>query len=152
MSPCRPGRAAHPRDEGSAVVEFLGVALVLMVPLVYLVLVLGQLQAASFAVEGAARQAARVLVAADDEATGMERAAASVGIALEDQGFAQPPEQALTVSCPAGCLAPGDPATVTVAIDVVLPGIPSWLHDAVPLAIGVEATATAQRDTYVEGG
>lgn len=138
-----------PRDAGSAVVEFLGVALLLMVPVVYLVLVLGELQAASFAVEGAARQAARSVVTADDEVTGAQRAVASVGVALTDQGFTDPPDQALTVTCPDGCLAPGGTATARVAIDVVLPGVPSWLHDAVPLAIGVEATATAERDTYV---
>lgn len=138
-------------DDGSAVVEFLGVALLLLVPVVYLVLVLGQLQAAAFATEGAARQAARAMVTADDEASGMERAAASVRIALEDQGF-EAPGQAMTVSCSDGCLAPGSSATVTVAIDVVLPGVPAWLHGAVPLAIGVEATATAQRDSYVGVG
>jgi hypothetical protein len=139
-------------DDGSAIVEFLGVALLLLVPVVYLVLVLGQLQAAAFATEGAARQAARAMVIADDEASAMERATASVRIALADQGFTDAPERAMTVTCPAGCLTPGASATVTVAIDVVLPGVPTWLHDAVPLAIGVEATATAQRDSYVGAG
>ena len=139
-------------DEGSAIVEFLGAALLLLVPVVYLVLVLGQLQAAAFAVEGAAREAARTLVAADDEQTGMARAIASVGIALTDQGFTDPPEQAIAVSCPVGCVAPGGSATVTVAIDVVLPGVPGWMRDVVPLAIGVESTATAQRDSFVGVG
>lgn len=139
-------------DAGSAVVEFLGVALLLLVPVVYLVLVLGQLQAAAFATEGAARQAARAMVTADDEASGVERATASVRISLEDQGFTEAADQAMTVTCSADCLAPGSSATVTVAIDVVLPGVPAWLHGAVPLAIGVEATATAQRDSYVGVG
>ena len=136
-------------DAGSAVVEFIGVALLLLVPVVYLVLVLGQLQAAAFATEGAARQAVRAVVTAGDEASGMERAAASVRIALEDQGFT---EDATTITCSDGCLEPGASATVTVAIDVVLPGVPAWLHRAVPLAIGVEATATAQRDSYLGAG
>lgn len=139
-------------DDGSAIVEFLGVALLLLVPVVYLVLVLGQLQAAAFAVEGAARQAARTLVTADEEEAGMRRAIASVGIALADQGFTDAPEQATTVACPGGCVVPGGSATVTVGIDVVLPGVPGWLHDVVPLAIGVEATATAQRDSFVGVG
>ncbi|NKY41663.1 pilus assembly protein, partial [Cellulomonas septica] len=59
-------RGSGGRDDGSAVLEFLGVALVLLLPTVYLVLVLGRLQAATFAVEGAAREAARTAVAADD--------------------------------------------------------------------------------------
>ena len=136
-------------DEGSAIVEFLGVALLLLVPVVYLVLVLGQLQAAAFAVEGAARQGARALVAADDEATGLQRAIASVGIALGDQGFTDPPEESTTVACPGSCVVPGGSATVTVGIDVVLPGVPGWLQDVVPLTVPVEATATAQRDSFV---
>ena len=139
-------------DEGSAIVEFLGVALLLLVPVVYLILVLGQLQAAAFAVEGAARQAARTLVAADDEPSGMQRAVASVGIALADQGFTDPPEQSMVVTCPGGCVTPGGSATVTVGIDVVLPGVPGWLQDVVPLSIPVEATATAQRDSFVGVG
>lgn len=139
-------------DEGSAIVEFLGVALLLLVPVVYLVLVLGELQAAAFAVDGAARQAARTLVVADDEPTGIQRAVASVGIALADQGFTDPPEEAMVVTCPDGCAVPGGSATVTVGIDVVLPGVPGWLHDVVPLAIPVEATATAQRDSFVGVG
>ena len=51
-------------DAGNAIVEFLGAALLLLVPLVYLVLVLGRLQAATFATAGAAREAARAYTAA----------------------------------------------------------------------------------------
>ena len=42
-------------DAGNAVVEFLGISLILLIPLVYLVLTLAKVQGASYAVEGAAR-------------------------------------------------------------------------------------------------
>ena len=84
-------RARPTGDEGSSVIEFLGLSLVLLVPLVYLVLTLGRLEAATFATEGAAREAARTYVAADGADEGAERAVAAVGIALRDQGFDDDP-------------------------------------------------------------
>ena len=86
-------------DEGSSVVEFLGLSLVLLVPLVYLVLVLGRLEAATFAGEGAAREAARTYVVADSADEGAARAIAAAGIALRDQGFDDDPADALTITC-----------------------------------------------------
>lgn len=139
-------------DEGSAIVEFLGVALVLLVPVVYLVLVLARLQSASFAVDGAAREAARAVVTADDAQSAALRAATSVDLALGDQGLAADPAQAITVACDAECLAPGTAVTVRVAVDVTLPGVPGWLADVVPLSVPVTSSATAVVDTYVEGG
>lgn len=136
-------------DEGSAVVEFLGVALVLLVPIVYLVLVLGRVQAATFAIDGAAREAARAIVTADDAEDAAARAVAAVGLALGDQGVDVDPAAVTVVSCDGECLAPGSTVTVQVAVDVALPGIPGWLQDAVPLTIPVTATTTAAADSYV---
>lgn len=144
-----------PRDDtGSALVEFLGAALVLLVPVVYLVLVLGRLQAAAFAVEGAAREAARAVVTADDAAAGSRRAVAAVALALGDQGLPTGvAEQALSLTCStAVCLEPGGSVTTQVALDVPLPGVPAWLQDVVPLTIPVSSSATAAVDTYVGRG
>lgn len=142
-------------DDGSAIVEFLGVALILLVPVVYLVLVLGQLQAASFAVDGAAREAVRAVVTADDAEAAAQRAVAAVDLALGDQGVgvdAMGAADALTVECDAACLDPGTTVTAHVAIEVALPGVPGWLQDAVPLSVPVTASATGVVDTYVEAG
>ena len=51
------------RERGSAVVEFTFLAVLLLVPLVYFIITAGQVQGASFAVAGAADQAAKVFVA-----------------------------------------------------------------------------------------
>lgn len=146
------GPEAGPDDEGSAIVEFLGVALVLLVPVVYLVLVLGRLQSAAFAVDGAAREAARAVVTADDTESAALRAVASVDLALGDQGVGADAADVLTVACDVPCLTPGTTVTVRVAVDVTLPGVPGWLADVVPLSVPVTSTTTAVVDTYVEGG
>lgn len=145
-------RAEAPSDAGNAIVEFLGVALVLLVPVVYLVLVLGRVQAASFAVDGAAREAARAVVTAPDAESAAQRAAAAVTLALSDQGFEDDPAEVLRVSCTDACLDPGTTVTVEVTLDVTLPGVPGWLQGAVPLSIPVTATATSGVDAYVGRG
>ena len=81
-------RGRGPDDAGSAVIEFLAVTLLLLVPIVYLVLVLGRLQAATFAAEGAAREAGRAFTTAVGPDEGSRQAVAAVHLALSDQGFA----------------------------------------------------------------
>lgn len=138
-------------DAGNAIVEFLGVALLLLVPVVYLALTLGRLQAATFAVDGAARGAARSVTTAADAASADARVAAVVGLALGDQGVVADAAEVTTVTCDGDCLTPGATVTVRVEVEVPLPGT-SWLQGSVPLAVPVSATATAVRDAWAEGG
>lgn len=142
-------RARGQADGGSALVEFLGISLVLLVPTVYLVLVLGRVQAATFAVEGAAREAARVYVVASDAQQGMQRAVTAVGVALADQGFDDDPAGALDVRCSADpCLTPGAEVAATVEVRVPLPFVPAFVGDVVPLEVPVAAERVAPVDTY----
>ena len=109
-------------DEGNALVEFTYLAILLMVPLVYVLTSAFQVQRAAFGVTEAARQAGRAYARADSEASGQARAAAATALALADQGIddAGPPE----ISCPDGpCLAPGSTVRVTVSCTVPLPGL-----------------------------
>ncbi|WP_421740332.1 pilus assembly protein [Cellulomonas sp.] len=136
-------------DEGSSVIEFLGLSLVLLVPLVYLVLVLGRIEAATFAAEGAAREAARTYVIADRADEGTERAVAAVGIALRDQGFDDDPAEALTLTCSTTpCLAPGSDVAARIDVRVPLPFVPGFVRDVVPLEVPVSAERVAPVDTY----
>lgn len=145
-------RAARPTgDDGNAIVEFLGVALLLLVPVVYLALTLGRVQATTFAVDGAAREAARAITTATDERDAEERALAAVGLALADQGVDADAATSTTVTCDGDCMAPGATVTVRVGVSAPLPGT-SWLQGAVPLAVPVTATATAVRDSWVAAG
>ncbi len=140
-------------DEGNAVVEFLGVTLVLLLPLVYLVLVVSRLEAAAFAVEGAAREASRVFVAADDEQQATARAIAVTGVALADQGIHDDPAHAIAFDCAATrCLTPGSEVAVTVAVRVPLPFVPTWARSVVPLEVPVSARHVAVVDRFREAG
>lgn len=136
-------------DAGSALVEFLGISLVLLVPVVYLVLVLGRVQAATFATEGAAREAARVYVAADSARQGGQRAVTTVAVALRDQGFDDDPAGSLELRCSADpCLTPGAEVAATVQVRVPLPFVPTFVRDVVPLEVPVRAERVAPVDTY----
>ncbi len=143
-------RRAARGDEGSAVVEFVAVTLILLVPLVYLVLVVGRLQAATFAAEGAAREAARVFVASDAPADAAPRALTAAGIALADQGLPDDPADVVSIACSAACLTPGSEVTVDVRLRVPLPFVPRFLRGAVPMEVPVVARRTAVVDEYRE--
>src|SRR6478752_7581365 len=101
-----PEHGASP-EQGNAVVEFVFLSLLLMVPLVYFIITVGQIQGGSFAVVGAADQAAKVYVAQPDAARARAAAEQAVLLALADYG--QPADNArMDMSCvPADCLAPG---------------------------------------------
>ncbi len=143
-------RVRADNDEGSAVVEFLGLVLLLVVPLVYLVLVVGRLQAGAFAAEAAAFEAARVFVASDEPAAGASRALAVAGVALADQGFDDDPSGAVAIACSEACLTPGSDVTVDVVVRVPLPFVPPVVRGAVPLEIPVAARRTAAVDEFRE--
>ncbi len=140
------------RDEGTAVVEFLVLGVLLLVPVVYLVLTLGRIQAASFAADGAAREAARAYVTAGDDSHARLRALAAVRLGLLDQGFDADPQQALLVSCgQIPCLAPEGRVSVTVTVDVVLPGVPAFVDRVVPMHVVVRSNQTAVVDAFDAG-
>jgi len=143
------------RDErGSSVIEFLAVTVLLLVPIVSLVLVLGRLQAASFAAEGAAREAGRAFTTAAGPDDGTRRAVAAVHLALADQGFrGVDAAGALALDCSSDpCLAPGSTVLVRVAFDVALPFVPTFGRSAVPLSVPVSADHVAPVDTYRGAG
>jgi Flp pilus assembly protein TadG len=128
-------------EQGSAVVEFTFLALLLMVPLVYFIITMGQIQGGSFAVVGAADQAAKVYVAQPDSSSAEAAAEQAVAIALADFGH-RPEEASVAISChPVDCQAAGTVVTASVRLAVPLPFIP--FGDSLRLsATEVEASAT----------
>lgn len=142
------GERAGGAEDGSAMVEFLGVALVLLVPLVYLVVTLGRVQAGAFAAEGAAREAVRAMVTAESSTAGAARARTSVEIALADQGFTRD-DGVLTLDCSTSpCLTPGAAVGAVVRVEVALPLVPDAVRGWVPLSVQVEAARTGTVDRY----
>ena len=86
------------RQDGSAPVEFIGWTLILVVPVLYLLVTLARVQAASFAVASAADAASRVLEVEEGESA-LAHARVAVGLALSDQHVDADPVSALSLRC-----------------------------------------------------
>lgn len=84
----RRGVNADPRwdEEGSALIEFVGVALLLLLPLLYLLLSVFSVQRAAFAVTQAAREAGRAYATAPSTSVARDRAGYAAQLALTSQG------------------------------------------------------------------
>jgi Flp pilus assembly protein TadG len=78
----------EPDDEGTATIEFVGVTLLLLLPLLYLLLSVFSVQRAAFAVTQAAREAGRAYSTAPTAAVGQQRALYAARLAMQDQGVA----------------------------------------------------------------
>ena len=121
-APSKPAPATG--EQGSAVVEFTFLALLLMVPLVYFIITMGQIQGGSFAVVGAADQAAKVYVAQADPQSAHHAAEQAALLALADYGHPANNAQISTSCEPTDCQAAGTAVTVTVNLTVPLPFVP----------------------------
>jgi len=118
------GAARSAADDGSAVVEFVALGTLLMVPVVYLVLTVAQVQAGAFAVVAAAQQASQVLAQAGPGEVSEAELAAAAQLAAADQGFA-PGTLTIRLTCSDGtCSTPAAVATVHGALQVPLPLVP----------------------------
>jgi Flp pilus assembly protein TadG len=122
-------------DAGNAIVEFVFVAVIVLLPLVYLVVAVSAVQDSRLAVSQAAREAGRAFATSDTAADAALRTRAAVRIALADQGL---PDDASVrfVAAGAGCdapaitprLSPGARFTVCVTRHVDVPAVPSVLQ------------------------
>lgn len=129
-------------DRGSASLEFLTVGILLLVPLVYLVLALAAVQGGALAVEGAARQAARVAVMAPQGAAGDAAVERAVTVALADYGI-DAGEASVAVSCDrADCREAGARVSVSVIARITLPLVPDVLALSAIGSVPIESTAT----------
>lgn len=136
-------------EEGSAVVEFIFLGVLLMVPIVYLVMTLGRVQAGTYAASAASREAGRAFVTAPSGAGAEARAHAAADIAFRDQGF---DGGDLQISCTGSpCLQPGERVTTTARVRVPLPLIPEFARSVIPLEVPVEATQLSTVDRFRSG-
>ncbi|TFC53236.1 hypothetical protein E3T26_00665 [Cryobacterium sp. TMT1-21] len=154
MLPSRTCASPAESERGSASLEFITAGLILLVPLVYLVLAMAALQGGALAVEGAARQAARVYVQAPDEATATARAERAVQFGLADYGI-DAADAEMSVDCRAdtdGCLTRRGTVTVTVRIRVPLPLVPDVLSLRNGSSVPLEASATQTVSRFWRSG
>jgi hypothetical protein len=113
-------------DDGTAIVEFVFLSVLLMIPLVYVVLSALSVQRAAFAATSAVRDAARAYATAGSDAEGELRAEQAVALAMQDQGVVWTPVGRV-VSCGDCAFEPGSTFTVDIRTTVKLPFVPGWL-------------------------
>ncbi|MEU4393582.1 hypothetical protein [Kribbella sp. NPDC023855] len=145
-------RWSRRRDEqGSAVVEFLWLALLMLVPLVYVMLGVFDVQRASYGATAATRAAGRAFIivpAGLSEDDARARAFEAARLAMKDQGMDLSSDQ-LKITCSPACLEPGSTVTVELDAEVPLPLIPDALGGERP-AIHVSASHTEPYGDYRE--
>jgi Flp pilus assembly protein TadG len=144
----------RPRDErGSAVVELFWLGILLVLPVLWLVIAVFDVQRGAFGVSAAARAAARAYSLAPDDETGSARARTAARLALEDQGI-HDATPAVVVSCtpyPADCHQGTSVITVSVHSRVVLPLVPTVFGHGRP-SFALDATHTVPIGQFQELG
>jgi len=141
-SGARPGAQA-----GSAIVEFVFLGVLMLVPLFYLVMVLARLQAGAYGVSAAAREAGRAYVTAAIPAQAPARAKAAASLAFADQGFRE--QGRIEIGCDGTpCLRPSGRVNITATVSVPMPLVPAFFSGIVPLLIPVSATQVATVDRF----
>jgi len=141
-------------ERGSALVEFVFVALVVFVPLVYVVAGFTAVQRRVFASAAAAREAGRAMGTAPDVVSGQARAERAVQLAVADQHVDATDVRLAYAPAGSGCgaagtyqptLTPGERFSVCVTVTVRIPLMPDFIRTN---------TATGQfvvdRDRYVD--
>lgn len=112
-------------ERGSAALEFIGVGVVLLIPLVYLMLALGAIQHQTLGAEAAARHTARAVSQASSVANAQTRSAAVLASVIEEYGMNENAVKVkLSCSTPR-CPAAGATVRVVVTTEVTLPFAPA---------------------------
>ena len=115
-------------EQGSTTIEFVIVVIGIVMPLVYITLAVAAVHGARSAASHGVREAARILMEADESGAGVARARQAVDLAFADHGL-DVPTNALTVTCSsAPCLMPGSSVNVGVNWSMPLPWMPQILH------------------------
>ena len=121
-------------DSGNAIVEFVFVAVMIMIPLVYFVTAIASVQRSNLGVSQAAREAGRAFATGSSTVDSLSRARAAARLTLADQGL---PDDAVLryvavgVDCRGAqvdpALTPGAEFAVCVIRHTALPGVPTLL-------------------------
>jgi hypothetical protein len=137
-------------DAGRASIEFLVFAIVVFVPLVFVIQSLWLIQASAIATEQAARDAVRVFVQHTNISSASNASHTIATHVAREHGVTS--ALRLQRSCqPNNCLAPGALVTIRVTTDVTLWQVPV-LSGAWPVSVPVGAEASARVSTYGGGG
>jgi hypothetical protein len=121
-------------DDGRAMIEVIFLAVLMLIPTVYILASVMRIQAATFAVTQGARDAARVMDSAPTVADGVARAEEIAQLAITDQHVSAEGLDVRFVAAGSDCvsgsevppsLQPGDVYDICVVAIVTFPGVPS---------------------------
>jgi len=145
------GRRAED-ERGSALVELSWLGILLLVPMLWIVVSVFEVQRGAFAVSGAARAAGRAYALAPTDAEGQARAEAVARQALADQGVSEPVSVRITCTpYPHDCHRGTSVITVVVASQVTLPLMPDVLGGGAP-SFALDSTHTVPIGQFQEVG
>jgi hypothetical protein len=131
------GRRCTCGDDGNAIVEFVYLAILMMIPLAYLLITVFRVQGATYAVSSATREAGRVFVTSESGEADA-RATIAASIVMADSGLELDDRQLRIVCSARPCLTPGAHVDVVIGYDVALPFLPRFLDGVLPANIHVE--------------
>ena len=138
-------------ERGSALVELTWLGVLLLVPMLWIVLSVFDVQRGAFGVSSAARAAGRAYALAPNDAVGRVRAEQVARQALADQGLRGAPVT-VTITCtpfPDNCHQGTSVITVRVASRVDLPLLPAVLGGQAP-SFALDASHTVPIGHYQE--
>ena len=142
------GEGRRQVEAGRAILEFIFLGILLLLPLTYLVLTAARLQAASLSASLAGREAGRAFVTAPSDDDGYARARAAAQLAFTDFSFDD--AATVTVACDGSpCLRPEGTVTSTATIEVRLPLVPDVIATHVPASVTISSTHVASVDRFV---
>jgi hypothetical protein len=138
-------------EHGTAIVELVWLGILLLVPLLWIVLSVSEVQQGAFGVTAAARSAGRAYALAPDDQSGQRAAEEFVQRALADHGLEDAPLR-VTVTCtpyPHDCHNGTSVITVRISSSVELPLLPDALGGGAP-RFALDATHTVPVGRYQE--
>ncbi|MBA3233642.1 MAG: hypothetical protein H0T17_06815 [Propionibacteriales bacterium] len=146
-------RCSSRRQDGSALVELTWLALLLLIPLVYVVISIVTVQRSAFGATEATRAAGRAYLLAPDVATAELRAYQAAQVAMGDQGVELGPGELVITCGPTvqSCLQPGSTVEVRIELEVGLPLTPALFgHSAA--SVSVDARHVEPYGVFREAG
>ncbi len=142
------GRRREGDERGNAIVEFCYMGILFLVPLIYIMLAVFDVQRAAYGASAAARDAGRAFVLAENLGQAQARAREAARIAMADQGL--PLGNGFSYRCEGGCLQAGSSVVVTVTYSVSFPFLPDVLDNMRAATIPVTSVHRTPYGDYRE--
>ncbi len=134
-------------SRGTATIEFVWLSILLLVPLLYVLIAVFDVQRAAYGTSSASRAAARAFLQSPDVATGEGRARSAALLAMTDQGVGDATVRVWCLPTSADCLQPGSSVRVFVQATRRLPLTPAVLGENIG-SITVDSIHTQPYGTY----